>query len=494
VTRVFWHALVFGLAPILQKVVGLVLLPLYTHYLTAADYGEIELLTIITGLFGVVLRLELRHGYMRAWIAAPDDPARAGLFRAALGLLAALGALGVVVFLAACGPLCDTFLGYRIDWAFRAVLALGLFADVVTLVCNATMQARLLSGLMVSLGVAQFAVSAGLTILCVVGLHMGAIGFFIGGTASSVLGLVAMLALLGGLLRGRAATPPDMRAILGYSMPLLGGALLFFVVRNADRIAVSQFVSVAGLGIYAMAWTLANILLTVVFAPIQTSFDVWRYEMHQRGGSMGEVAAFFRVAMLAVGIGAVGLDTFGADAFVFVADPRFAAAVAYLPVLSIAVLLQAGYAFLSAAFYVTGATGRWLRIFAGGAALQVVLSLALVPALGIAGAAVAIVLSNLFLYAGAAHWGRRLWPVPYPHGRVIALIVLVLALSEARVWLQPGTLGAALAADAVICALFAALLLPLGIVVPSDLTALHRLLAGRVLAARQRVRRAVGRP
>ncbi|MDQ2804356.1 MAG: oligosaccharide flippase family protein, partial [Pseudomonadota bacterium] len=375
-TRVFWHALVFGLAPILQKLVSLVLLPLYTHYLSATDYGEIEILTIITGLFGVVLRLELRHGYMRAWIAAADDASRAGLFRAALGLLATLGAPGAAVFLVACGPLCDAFLGHRIGWAFRAVLALGLFADVTALVCNATMQARLQSGLMVSLGVAQFAVSAGLTVLCVVGFHMGAIGFFIGGTASSLLGLAAMLALLGGLLRGRAGgTPPDMRAILGYSMPLLGGALLFFVVRNADRIAVSQFVSVAGLGIYAMAWTLANILMTVVFAPIQTSFDVWRYEMHQQGGGTGEVAAFFRIAMLAIGVGAVGLDTFGADTFVFFADSRFAAAVAYLPLLSAAVLLQAGYAFLSAAFYVTGATGRWLRIFAAGAALQVVLSL-----------------------------------------------------------------------------------------------------------------------
>ena len=493
-TRVFWHALVFGLAPILQKLVSLVLLPLYTHYLTAADYGEIELLTIITGLFGVVLRLELRHGYMRAWIVAEDDPARAALFRVSLGVLVALGAAGAAVFLAACGLLCDTFLGYRIGWGFQGVLALGLFADVVALVCNATMQARLQSAMMVSLGVAQFAVSAGLTILFVVGFHMGAIGFFVGGTVSSLLGLLTMLVLLRSLLRGRAGTPPDMPAILRYSMPLLGGALLFFVVRNADRIAVSQFVSVAGLGIYAMAWTLANLLLNVVFTPIQTSFDVWRYEMHQQGGRAGEVAAFFRAAMLVIGIGAMGLDTFGADAFVFFADRRFAAAVAYLPLLSAAVLLQAGYAFLSAAFYVTGATGRWLRIFSGGAALQVVLSLVLVPWLGIAGAAVSIALSNLLLYVGAAHWGRALWPVPYPHGRVAALVTLVLALSGARVWMQPGTLGAALAADAVVCALFGALLFPLGVIAPSDLATVRRLISGRVLAARLRVRRAVGRP
>ncbi|HEY1413019.1 MAG TPA: hypothetical protein VGF36_12815, partial [Rhodopila sp.] len=64
---VFTHALIFGLAPLLRKCVGLIMVPIYTHYLSTSDYGEIELLTMATGLFGLVLGLDLRAGYMRAW-------------------------------------------------------------------------------------------------------------------------------------------------------------------------------------------------------------------------------------------------------------------------------------------------------------------------------------------------------------------------------------------------------------------------------------------
>ena len=94
-TAVFWHALVFGLAPILQKLAGVVLLPLYTHYLSPRDYGEIEILTVVTGLFTVVLKLELRQGIMRAWHAG-GEAERGALFRGALQLLGGLG-LGLSV-------------------------------------------------------------------------------------------------------------------------------------------------------------------------------------------------------------------------------------------------------------------------------------------------------------------------------------------------------------------------------------------------------------
>ena len=39
----------------------------------------IEMLTIMSGMFGVFLRLEFRAGYMRAWLAAPDEAARAAV-------------------------------------------------------------------------------------------------------------------------------------------------------------------------------------------------------------------------------------------------------------------------------------------------------------------------------------------------------------------------------------------------------------------------------
>lgn len=482
IAQVFWHALVFGLAPILQKLIGLVMLPLYTHALTPADYGAIEMLTIITGLFGVVLRLELRSGFIRAWHAG-DAASQAALFAITARLLLALGAAGALVFLLSIGPLAQWLLGHRIGWEFRALLAVGLFADVLSSVFLSTLQAQLRSGAMVTLGVAQFALSSGLTVLCVVGLRLGPFGFFIGGTAASLAALVAMVALrpLASAAASAAAHPPvvtpagQLSELLRFSLPLMVGAILFFVVRNADRLAVSQLLSVSSLGLYAMAWSLANILMTMVFMPLQASLDVWRFKMHGDGDRARDFAAIFRISMLAIGVAAVFLATLGTDLFAAVADPRFTYAVAYVPFLIVAVMLQAGYSIIASAFYVSGATAQWSRIFAVGAAIQVAASVLLIPLLQIYGAAASIILANLFLYCAAACRGALLWRVPYDHAGVARLILLVFACPTVRTALTVQWSVSALAADVAALMLFALALPVLCLVGAEDLRALGRL-------------------
>jgi O-antigen/teichoic acid export membrane protein len=475
VNAVFLHALIYGLAPILQKLAGVVLLPLYTHYLTPADYGEITLLSIVTSVAVAILQLELRQGFLRGWIAAPDDGARASLFRAVLALLAALGLAGAVVLVVFGNLVVTPLLGHPIGPGFRLLLAAGLFADVTGLVCNATLQARLKSGTVVALGLATFVLSVSVTVICVVHLHSGAIGFFAGGTVSSVAGLAASLVLLRGfIVRAGVSAPPDLRGLLAYSLPLLASALMFMVVRNTDRLAVGHFDTLAVVGVYGMAWTLANLLMNGVFVPLQTSFDVWRFRLYHEGGRADDIARIFRMAMLVVATAGVGLDTVGADLFTLVSDPRYGAATRYLPVLTLAVLLQAGYSLLAAAFFVTGATGQWFRIFAAGAALQVLLSVALVPVFSAWGAAASILSANLLLYAGAARWGARLWPIPYRHGPVMVLLGLVAAASTLRAaWPIRGPLDW-LAADAVALAFYGAGVLSFGLVGRGEMVALRR--------------------
>ena len=189
---VFTHAVIFGLAPLLRRLVGLVMVPIYTHYLSPSDYGEIELLSMATGLLALVLSLELRAGYMRSWLAAPDPQARASLLSAAVCSLGTLGVAGMGLLLLIIMPFGSVMLGHRIGWWYAALLAVGVFADVLSLVFNATLQALLRSTLMVTLSVAQFAVSLGITAYCVVQLRTGPVGFFMGGVTSSLLGLAVM--------------------------------------------------------------------------------------------------------------------------------------------------------------------------------------------------------------------------------------------------------------------------------------------------------------
>ena len=491
---VFWHALVFGLSPVLQKLVGLILVPLYSHYLTPRDYGEIELLTMVTGLFGMVLRLELRAGYMRAWIQAPDEHARGVLLIGVSRLLLVLGLAGGAAFMFASGPLCDAVLGYRIGWTYAALLAVGIVVDVVSLAFHATLQAQLRSGLMVTLGVAQFSINAVVTVICVTYLGTGPIGVFIGGGIASLLVVIAMAVTCLRSCRTLKADWGNVYAIIQYSAPLLVSAMLFFVVRNADRFAVSRFLSVKDLGLYAMAWVPANVVMTTVFVPIQTSLDVWRYRFFAQDGGAARFADVYRMAMAVIGIATIGVATLGADLFGILIDPAFASAMAYVPLLGAAVMVQAAYSIVASAFYVTGATGVWTVIFGLGAATQVVVSLSLIPLFGIAGAAGAIILANLVLYAGAAYRGRRLWRVDHPHLAVLAAVAAVPALAYVRTALPPLGLLGAFAVDVAAIGAYFAVLAQVGLLVRQDATTAIEIIQARVGAVRRRLYAAQGAP
>jgi O-antigen/teichoic acid export membrane protein len=474
---VFKHALIFGMAPLLRKLVGLIVVPLYTHYLSTRDYGEIELLSMATGLLGLVLSLEMRAGYLRMWAAVPNG--RAGLLAGTTCLLAALGAFGAVLLLVTAEPLSDALLGRWIGWGYATVLALGLFADILSLVFNATLQAALRSTLMVTLSVAQFAVSLSITAFCVMYLRTGPIGVFLGGAVASILALLVMARVCIAESGWAAPHRETMAALVRFSLPLLLAALMFFVVGNADRFIVSRFLSVGDLGLYAMAWTLAGLVTTLIFKPVQTSLDVWRYTMHDLPDGAGQFANTFRVVMALMGLAAVGLATLGCDAFTRVVDPAFVPAVAYVPWLCGAVVLQAGYSIVASAFFIKDATSRWTRLFAISAAVQVASSLALVPFAGLIGAALAMLVANLFLYAGAAVQGQQLWRVPYPHAATLTMTILVVALPGLRNRLALPNLTSAMLADIATLGLFLLALFMLRMVRMTDVATLPGLLFTR---------------
>lgn len=465
---VFTHALIFGLSPVAQRLIGLFLVPLYTRYLSTSDYGEVELLTIATGLFTLVLKLELGAGYLRAWVGAPDDATRWALFGGAWRLLGGLGLFGGLAFMLIAIPLSELLLGYPIGWGYAAVLGIGIAVDIPSLLFHATLQAQLRSRTMVAIGIVRSLVGVGGTVLCVIGLGTGPIGIFIGGTAGALVGTLAMGRAC---LRERERQPPDpapLAQVVRYSLPLLGAAMLYFVVRCADRVVLSRFLPLSDLGLYAMAWTLAGLVLTMVVLPIQTSLDVWRHRLFGEPDGAERFADIARQAMAIVGVAAIGVSTFGADILGLAMDPAFRPAMVVVPSLCVAVMLQAAYTIAAAPFFVTPSTGLWSRVFALGAGAQVIASLALVPLAGIAGAALAVNLANLTLCVFALRMGRRLWPIRYALGPIAVAILAVPPLAHARMALPWQGTPAMMAIDLLACLLYGGLLLCSGLVRAED--------------------------
>ena len=100
------HAAVYGLAGLLMQAGGFVLLPLYTHYLTPADYGVLEVLGRMAETVGTCLMFGgLRQALLTFYQQSPDEADRRQVVATMLSLFGTTILLGGGLVLALAGPL-----------------------------------------------------------------------------------------------------------------------------------------------------------------------------------------------------------------------------------------------------------------------------------------------------------------------------------------------------------------------------------------------------
>jgi len=63
--KIISHGKIYLLGNILQRCVSFIMLPIYTRFLTPADYGTIELLSMILDFVGIILGLRIGQSIFR---------------------------------------------------------------------------------------------------------------------------------------------------------------------------------------------------------------------------------------------------------------------------------------------------------------------------------------------------------------------------------------------------------------------------------------------
>src|SRR5215831_12949264 len=102
VKEVATHTLIYGLGSVAQTLLGVMLVPLYTHAFTPAEYGTFTLITLAGTLAGAVFYFGAPAALARSYYDHPDGDLRRRTVTTALSIVAA-GALAQVVLGAVVG-------------------------------------------------------------------------------------------------------------------------------------------------------------------------------------------------------------------------------------------------------------------------------------------------------------------------------------------------------------------------------------------------------
>src|SRR5579863_259236 len=89
------HAATYAIGNIARRFVGFAMLPIYTRFLTPADYGVIGLLTFALALLEPLLGARLGWAIPKFYFDASDDRGRRSVIWGAFGLTGAASLLSL---------------------------------------------------------------------------------------------------------------------------------------------------------------------------------------------------------------------------------------------------------------------------------------------------------------------------------------------------------------------------------------------------------------
>lgn len=411
-------------ASIFSKLIAVALLPLYTRYLTTADYGAAEVMFAAVVSASIVVRFGLIEALLRFYYKDDEDPSR--VVSTSFAALFWVSTAAALIALPFARPISEALLGgpghAAPDLARIAIGGLWVLTMFEFLLTLFRLEERARAYFVTTM--LSVLAAIGLTVVLVVGKGEGAKGLLLGSYASGavfVLGLIWVHRRRLSLWVDRAL----LRRLMRFGLPTMPAELSLYLLNFVDRIIIVRTLGLPAAGLYSLAVKFAQ-GVNVLVRGFQLAWPPLAYSIRDDGEARRTYAAVVTWFTAGCAFVVAGMWLLSRWIVRALAAPEFFGSYKAIGLVATGVTLYALYMVLVVILGRTGRTEFNFPATAAALAANIALNLALVPSLGIVGAGLALVASYLVVLALMYGFTQRLFPVPYEWGR-LARIVLVSA-------------------------------------------------------------------
>lgn len=266
-------SLIYGIGGIFAKGVSFLLLPVYTRIFTPAEYGTIEMLTVISNFLAAVLMMGMDSAQSMYFFKHKEEgqEKQARIVSSILQWRLVWGSV-VIIIATLLAPLLNAALfNGKLGWEYFAISFAGtLFAQIMS---QSAEVMRLLFRPLGFIGItlSQSLLSAALILIAVLIFEQGIFGYFLGTTVASI-----SIALLGWFKIREYLTFDRLYVelwpqLLRFGAPLAPAGLAIYFMNTADRWFIQNYHGEQALGIFAVG---AKFGMLISFA-VETFRQAW---------------------------------------------------------------------------------------------------------------------------------------------------------------------------------------------------------------------------
>jgi O-antigen/teichoic acid export membrane protein len=452
------HSAVYGFGSLVSRFIAVLLLPVYTRFLSPADYGLIETLIALSAVLTVLLAAGVKSAFFRFYF---DEEDKRRVIRTSFWFTMASGTAGLLAGLALAGPISELLFGTseHADLVRAAFVGLWAHVNYEQMTSIFRVEQRSVAYLIATL--INLGLTVGATLLLVVALDKGPIGVIVGNFTGTLIVYVGLLAYRREQL-GLELDRPLLREMNRFGMPLVPSALFLWVLNFSDRFFLVKLAGPREVGLYSIGVRLASAII-LFLAAFRTAWPAFAYSIEDDQEAKRTYSFVLTYIVVITSWMALALGVLAPWLVRLLTTEEFYSAERVVAPLAFAAAAFGAYIVVVIGIGRARRTrSNWL-ITGAAAVLNVALNLLLIPEFGMMGAAIATIGAYGTLFVGMAWKAHAVYPVPYQWRRVATAMGTAIALTVVG-----KALDLPLAAAIALVAVYPLVLLPLGFYLPEE--------------------------
>ena len=438
IKRLFKHSFIYLIGSALQSLIGFVLIPVYTRYLSPAEYGQLEILNTILLILNIVLSL----GFASALMKVHERDSQGEIERRKLigtMYIFVLPIASAATLLLALGA--KFFTGIILDDSNQTnLLYLILGTNLIVIFLNlsfAVLRSKERSKTFTLLSLIKFTLILALNTFFVIKLQLGVMGILLGNLiAQTALAFIFLPTVFRSLHFTFSRQYLRKLSIFGFAV--IPASLAMWVMDLSDRYFLKYFADFTEVGLYSLGYKIGFLVYILLVYPFQLAWPKVSFAVASRPDCKEIYAKTLTYFAFLGSLAALGLSLFGAQIIKLFAAPQFHTAYQIIPLVAFSYVLYGLHFALVPGLHIKEKSKYYPLIIGIPAGLNLLLNYFLVPLYGMQGAAVTTLICFILVVVLTYLITRRFYQVKYEWWRLAKLLAIIVLILSAK-WIHTAT-------------------------------------------------------
>lgn len=391
------NSILYVIGSMMTPAIGIIMMPIYTHYLDIEKYGIMTTIQTLAGLFQLLLLLSLHGAVTRFYYDFLDDKVEQKRYLGSIFLFVLIFSTVMAILLIFLYKPIGSILFSEIPIKPYYFYLIGLaWVNSLIVLPLALWRAEEKAGTYVVFNLLKSILIMTATSFLLIVKGQGIISIL---TVNIVISIIFIFI---SYLMTRKSYSLNLnlnyiKASLLFSLPLIPHVASSWIIKSSDRVILEKFVSLDELGLYSLAVQVA-VVMSLFYTGVNNAL-VPRYTKLRKEGKIIQANKLLKIFMIIIifsGLAAIPIALYSMD---ILASNEYAEAKTFIPILIIGEVIK-GFYFIPVAklFYIKSTKAIAVSSIIA-ALVNISFNFILIPLLGVYGAALSTIIAEVIRFS-----------------------------------------------------------------------------------------------